>query len=237
MVFDNLSIPPKKTEPIAEMKYPKSKNPKPVYFLLLKLFDASNHGIFSRNFYWLYLSGGNYKPLESSYREKKVPLKIKSKAYVEGSTYELEMSIENTSKNPNSDNSILLNNNFVKKELDLTLDESGSGRRVESGFFNRVRGCFSKDDLREVTVNGGDEGVAFFLHFSVHDMKKDSSHVSKEGDDTRILPVHYSNNYFSLVPGEVMPIKISFEAPIGVSPRVVLDGWNQCGAHVVHSFE
>ncbi|KAK7828658.1 mannosylglycoprotein endo-beta-mannosidase [Quercus suber] len=62
-VFENLSAPAKKTVPIVEMKYPKSKNPKPIYFLLLKLYHTSDW-LFSRNFHWLHLSGGDYKLLE-----------------------------------------------------------------------------------------------------------------------------------------------------------------------------
>lgn len=79
-------------------------------------------------------------------------------------------------------------------------------------------------------INGSDEGVAFFLYFSVH--ASEPGH--KEGEDTRILPVHYSDNYFSLVPGEVMPIKISFEVPPGVTPRIRLHGWNYHSGHKVY---
>ena len=82
-------------------------------------------------------------------------------------------------------------------------------------------------------INGQDIGVAFFLHFSVHASNKDH----KEGEDTRILPVHYSDNYFSVVPGETMTIKISFEVPSGVSPCVTLRGWNYQGQtiHEAHT--
>ena len=45
-VFENLSAPAKKTVPIVEMKYPKSKNPKPVYFVLLKLYHTSDWHFF-----------------------------------------------------------------------------------------------------------------------------------------------------------------------------------------------
>ena len=76
-VHEKLSVPPKKTLPIAEMKYPKSKNPKPVYFLLLKLYRMSDYSILSRNFYWLHLPGSDYKMLEP-YRAKKVPLRVTS---------------------------------------------------------------------------------------------------------------------------------------------------------------
>ncbi|XP_050274162.1 uncharacterized protein LOC126717045 isoform X3 [Quercus robur] len=52
------------------------------------------------------------------------------------------------------------------------------------------------------------------------DEKHETDH--KEGEDMRVLPVHYSNNYFSLVPSEVMPIKITFKVPPGVTPRAIL---------------
>ncbi|KAJ6694323.1 hypothetical protein OIU85_005046 [Salix viminalis] len=136
VVHEKLSVPSKKTVPIFEMKYPKSKNPKPVYFLLLKLYKMSDYGVISRNF----------------------------------------------------------------------LLVASAWWRLQTG---------KDDDLQVSEINGSDEGVAFFLYFSVHASKPGH----KEGEDSRILPVHYSDNYFSLVPGEVMPIKISFEVPPGVTPH------------------
>ncbi|KAK7837403.1 mannosylglycoprotein endo-beta-mannosidase [Quercus suber] len=69
--------------PIVEIKYPKSKNPKLVYFLLLKLYHTSDYGILSRNFYWLHIFGGDYKLLEP-YGMKKITLKIASKVFIKG---------------------------------------------------------------------------------------------------------------------------------------------------------
>ncbi|KAJ6757185.1 MANNOSYLGLYCOPROTEIN ENDO-BETA-MANNOSIDASE [Salix koriyanagi] len=39
---------------------------------------------------------------------------------------------------------------------------------------------------------------------------------------------------FHLYPGEVMPIKISFEVPPGVTPRIRLHGWNYHSGHKVY---
>ncbi|CAN6346990.1 unnamed protein product [Urochloa humidicola] len=89
----------------------------------------------------------------------------------------------------------------------------------------------SNDNSRTLEVNGTNSGVAFFLHFSVH--TSGSSTAKEKYNDTRILPVHYSDNYFSLTPGEKMAIDISFEAPPGSSPRVVLRGWNHHLDHAV----
>lgn len=245
-VYDKLSVPPKKTVPIIEMKYPKSKNPKAVYFLLLKLYNKSDYGVLSRNFYWLHLSGGNYKLLEP-YRSKKIPLKITSRVLIEGSTYEIQMHLQNTSKKPDSLSLVLEDfqntskNNFIagagNGDYDTTATVpvySGTEEKRGTGLFQRICSRFSKeaDDagLKVVNMNGAEVGVAFFLHFSVHASKKEH----KEGEDTRILPVHYSDNYFSLVPGETMPITISFKVPPGVTPRVTLNGWNIHGHNNVN---
>ena len=237
-VHENLSLLPRKVTPIFEMKYPKSKNPKPVYFLLLKLHKKSDYRILSRNFYWLHLSGGDYKLLEP-YRKKKIPLKITSEIFVERSTYKLRMHVENTSKKPDSKISTFENSSTARQSDNsfgttdsLETVHIGAGREYEIGWFKRIHRCFAgkSDGLKVSEIKGHDIGVAFFLHFSVHASKKDH----KEGEDTRILPVHYSDNYFSLVPGEAMTVKISFEVPPGVTPRVTLHGWNYHEGHTIH---
>ncbi|KAF8392455.1 hypothetical protein HHK36_022797 [Tetracentron sinense] len=235
-VYEKLSVPPKRTVPIIEMKYPKSKNPKPVYFLLLKLFNMSDDGILSRNFYWLHLPGGDYKLLEP-YRMKKIPLKVTSNVLIKGSTYEINMHVQNTSKKTNS-KSLQYKNYVTGRHDDNDYDiasaepvQGGTEEKHEVGLFRRIYRHFSREDdrLRVVETNGTDVGVAFFLHLSVHAAK-----ARKEGEDTRILPVHYSENYFSLVPGETMPVNISFEVPPGITPRVTLRGWNDHGGHSVY---
>jgi mannosylglycoprotein endo-beta-mannosidase len=225
-VHENLSLLPKKVAPIVEMKYPKSKNPKPVYFLLLKLYNMADHTTISRNFYWLHLSGEDYKLLEP-YRKKKIPLKITSKVSVDESTYNIQVNLTNTSESP-SDSTILT----LEYSSTSTASACGAEKEHETGWFKRIHKCFAgkTDGLKVSEINGDDVGVAFFLHLSVHASKMDY----KEGEDTRILPVHYSDNYFSLVPGESMPVNISFEIPPGVTPRVSLDGWNYDGRQTIH---
>ena len=58
-VTDKISVPAKKVSQTVEMGYPKMKNAKPVYFLLLKLFRLSDKAILSRNFYRLHLPGSD----------------------------------------------------------------------------------------------------------------------------------------------------------------------------------
>ncbi|KAI3676074.1 hypothetical protein L1987_85672 [Smallanthus sonchifolius] len=231
-VNENVSVPSKKTVSMFEMKYPKSTDPKPVYFLLLKLYNKSDFRIISRNFYWLHLTDGNYKLLEP-YRKKKIPLKMTSDVSISGSTYKVRVTVKNTSKKPDN-NSSLYKNNFIEKyddgvDFDLTSpDVTKPGAGLLQKFYNR----FSRveNDSRVSEINGNEVGVAFFLNFSVHSSIQDY----KKGEDTRILPVHYSDNYFSLVPGEKMTVTISFEVPKGVTPRVSLHGWNFDSAHTVH---
>lgn len=236
-VSEKLSVPSKRTVPIFEMKYPKSKNPKPVYFLLLKLYNRSDYGILSRNFYWLYPPGGDYKLLEP-YKTKKLPLKIESHAFIGGSTYEIQMHVQNTSKKPDLKN-LLYKNSFIERNDDSDFDMSSLEpmhsrieEKHEGGLIRRIFNHFSSETngLRVTEINGTEVGVVFFLHFSVHASKTDH----KEGEDTRILPVHYSHNYFSLVPGEEMSVNLSFEVPPGVTPRVTLHGWNYHAGHTVY---
>ncbi|KAK6159893.1 hypothetical protein DH2020_003274 [Rehmannia glutinosa] len=205
-VSDKLTLPPKRTLSVFEMKYPKSENPKPIYFLLLKLYKRSDHEMLSRNFYWLHLPGGDYKLLEP-YKKNIIPLKITSLTFIRGSTYEVRMHIANTSKKPDSRNAL-----FFRKhcERDFDMPLKTGGKRVTE-------------------INGSKVGVAFFLHLSVHASKGDY----REGEDTRVLPVHYSDNYFSLVPGEVTTISLKFEVPHGITPRVKLHGWNYRHGHTL----
>ncbi|KZV22229.1 glycoside hydrolase family 2 family protein [Dorcoceras hygrometricum] len=232
-VSEKLTVPSKKTLSVSEMKYPKSDNPEPVYFLLLKLYRREDYGILSRNFYWLHLPGGDYKLLEP-YKKHKVSLKITSTTYIRGSSYEVRMHVENTSKKPDSRT---LHRNVIEKRKKKGFDIQSEGvhsvleREHEHGLLEKVSQYFStnRSGVKVTEINGAEIGVAFFLHFSVHASSKDN----KEGEDTRILPVHYSDNYFSLVPGEEMAISLNFEVPTGVTPRISLHGWNYEGGNTV----
>nr|GMD45345.1 mannosylglycoprotein endo-beta-mannosidase [Ipomoea batatas] len=235
-VSEKLTVPPKKTMPVFEMEYPKQENAKPVYFLLLKFYNVSDNGILSRNFYWLHLSGGDYKLLEP-YREKKIPIKITSLTFINGSSYEMRLHVQNTSKKPDS-RTTLLENNFVTINDGCDSDAASEpadyvtgGRNEISSFKKLWRSIVGDHSNAKVSeINGTEAGVAFFLYFSVNAAKKSV----KEGEDTRILPVHYSDNYFSLVPGESMKITLSFEVPPGVTPQVTLHGWNNQALQIVH---
>ncbi|MQL83054.1 hypothetical protein Taro_015519 [Colocasia esculenta] len=225
-VTEKISVPPKKVLSTIEMKYPKSKNAKPVYFLLLKLFHVSDTSIISRNFYWLHPPGGDFKLLEP-YRKKKVPLKIISEVNIKGSSYEVAMHVKNASESTKSES--ISHSRVAHKSRrqgdcrpDLTRQTLVSEKPVLSTLRRIFRGSSSLDKASKVAeINGTDAGVAFFLHFSVH-----KAHKEQDIEDTRILPVHYSDNYFSLVPGESTVVYVSFEVPTGVTPRITLHGWS-----------
>jgi mannosylglycoprotein endo-beta-mannosidase len=232
-VSEKIVVPPKKVKQIMKMKYQEMKNAKPVYFLLLKLFRLSDNEILSRNFYWLHLHGQDYKLLEQ-YQQKRIPLKIVSEVSVSGTRHEVRMTVENKSRKSVAESTQLMDpivgysSCGSGKESKAERHESGGGlwRKLRSG----LSIARSDDSLRAVEVNGTDSGVAFFLHFSVHTTEA-STHEKYR--DTRILPVHYSDNYFSIVPGEKTVVDISFEAPQGSSPRIVLKGWNHHLNHAV----
>lgn len=224
-VFDKLTVPSKKTTPTVEMKYPKSENPEPVYFLLLKLYKTSDYEILSRNFYWLHLPGGDYKLLEP-YKQRQVSLKITSLTSIRGSSYEVRMHIENTSKKQDS-RSLLQNSNAMRQDTrnpDTPPWPDTEEKQKQSLFLKMLKNFRPEGSRARVAeISGTETGVAFFLRLSVHTWKEDKEDSS---EDSRILPVHYSDNYFSVVPGEVMTVTLNFEVPQGVTPRVMINGWN-----------
>jgi hypothetical protein len=72
--------------------------------------------------------------------------------------------------------------------------------------------------LLDVTLNNRSRNVALMAHLQLR----------RRSADERVLPVYYSDNYVSILPGESKTISV--EAALadlkGDVPRVVLDGWN-----------
>jgi beta-mannosidase len=60
--------------------------------------------------------------------------------------------------------------------------------------------------------------------------------LRRRGDDERVLPVYYSDNYISLLPSESRTISIeaSQEDLNGQEPRIVVDGWNVTDEAMAH---
>jgi hypothetical protein len=72
--------------------------------------------------------------------------------------------------------------------------------------------------LLDVSLRNRSGAVAVMAHLQLR----------RKGTDERVLPVYYSDNYVSLLPGESRTISIeASEADLdGDMPRVALDGWN-----------
>ncbi|KAJ8572903.1 hypothetical protein K7X08_009414 [Anisodus acutangulus] len=129
----------------------------------------------------------------------------------------MRMHIQNTSKKPDS-NTLLYRNNFIRKNSsgdELHSSESISllhWEKHEISLYEKIRRNFSREhnQAKVSEVNGTGKGVAFFLHLSVHASKKEH----ENGEDTRILPVHYSDNYFSLVPAGSEDMSLEIRAPM-----------------------
>lgn len=231
-ITEKINVPPKKVLTLLKIKYPQTRNSKPVYFLLLKLFRISDNGVLSRNFYWLHQPGGDYKLLEH-YRNRKVPLKVTSNVMITGSSYKVQLLVENISKVNNDVN--VMKNDFIRNDGGnySQAENPTVPVKAEVGLLQRICTSFSDNNSRKVVKmnDGGNEtGVAFFLRFSVHAAKKK---YEESPQDTRILPVHYTDNYISLVPSESMKVEIVFDAPKGITPRVTLHGWNYNSEHYV----
>ncbi|KAG6541986.1 hypothetical protein Mapa_016623 [Marchantia paleacea] len=79
----------------------------------------------------------------------------------------------------------------------------------------------SRSSMRQGVHDASGIRVAFWLHFSLLQGTYD-----KQKADQRLLPVTYSVNYFSLVPEESLTVQISFKVPKGITPVLVLEGWN-----------
>lgn len=86
------------------------------------------------------------------------------------------------------------------------------------------------DDADKVKItltlrNTGKE-VALLTHAQLRHGERDKTGVDAVNE--RVLPVYYSDNYISLVPGESRTIEIEADAADlkGESPYIALDGWN-----------
>jgi beta-mannosidase len=75
--------------------------------------------------------------------------------------------------------------------------------------------------LTEVTLLNPSKIVALMAHLQLH----------RAGDNKRVLPVYYTDNYFSLAPGEKKSVTIEADRSSleGRDPLVLIDGYNLAG--------
>ena len=131
----------------------------------------------------------------------------------------------------------LLAVHFIKLELN-----DASGRTVSENFYWRADSAHPDDfralnQLKEVTlgakINRRDAGGRCLLDLTLTNSSNDvalMAHVQlrRQNSGLRVLPVFYTNNYVSLLPGETKSITVDADAADlhGEIPLLVLDGWN-----------
>lgn len=77
-----------------------------------------------------------------------------------------------------------------------------------------------------VTLHNPSSALAFVVHLKID--KEANRRVSREGSvDEEMLPVLWTDNYFSLLPGETRQITATYRAPErNAVPAVEVEGWN-----------
>ena len=87
----------------------------------------------------------------------------------------------------------------------------------------------AESTLITVTVQNKGDGVAFMVHPRL--IRKKGTYLSTGdplhmGED--VVPVFWSDNYFSLLPGEKKSVSVTFDPAslAGAEPQIVVDGWN-----------
>jgi mannosylglycoprotein endo-beta-mannosidase len=221
-----------------------------VYFVLLKLKTDVGSRLLSRNFYWLSKDDGNFTALQGAWRNRHVPSKVRvcgryvpfEGGAVQGGTYELTVEVSNASGGIDAEGVC----------PDLSVDDSdggparpgeipvvavedehsglrgGLGGSAESEVADRSRRV-EHEELCPQTDSGDMPGVAFWLHLGVLKGVDEESggNLGAKYRDSRILPVHYSDNYFSLTPGETKRVVVGFASfEEAGQPSLLLDGWN-----------
>jgi len=89
--------------------------------------------------------------------------------------------------------------------------------KVKLAITKTVHGIGADSTLTVVAENKGG-GVAFMVHARLI--------RGKSGDD--LTPIFWSDNYFSLLPGEKKTVTARFDSSDlhGATPELVVDGWN-----------
>jgi len=72
--------------------------------------------------------------------------------------------------------------------------------------------------LLTVTLKNPTETIALMTHLQLH----------QKGSGKRVLPVFYSDNYITLVPGEsrTVTIEVATKDLAGDAPQILVDGFN-----------
>ena len=129
---------------------------------------------------------------------------------------------------------------FVKLELTYTRN----GEDFSQSNFYWLNSSFEYQDLKELpdaqvnaslkSIESSEGRITAIItcsnsgqHLSFWNRLQVLNHL-QNGKRTRVLPVMYEDNYFSLMPGETKEIKVSYSADDGLSgsPSLLITGWN-----------
>ncbi len=120
---------------------------------------------------------------------------------------------------------ILISDNFYWRALPQDQDDFQELNRLPGVVLDAavVRRDADGKCLLDVTLDNKSGFVAITAHLQLR----------RKGTDERVLPVYYSDNYVSLLPGEskVISIEASQADLNGDVPRIVVDGWNTSVAY------
>jgi len=78
----------------------------------------------------------------------------------------------------------------------------------------------AREHTTHVTVENPGKSLAFMIHLKV---KNSNAAVNEDGE---FLPVIWSDNYFSLLPGEKREVTATYTLPRHAKPTVEVSGWN-----------
>jgi hypothetical protein len=124
---------------------------------------------------------------------------------------------------------------FIALEL-----KDAAGRSLSTNFYWRAKETWKYDDLSSMsrvavngTVKSAQEGDACKLTVNLANANKTVALMTRlkvvdPASGLLVAPIWYSENYFSLTPGESRAIAIDFRAKkvLGSEVRVMVEGWN-----------
>ena len=192
---------------------------------------------------------GETKSLSKSFERRMIPAKItsaignipifesESESSYDQSMYFLLLKLSDSSGAPISRNFYWLHRpggnygelgqQFRTSKVPVTT--SAKGKFTTENHTYRITVCVTNKTIDSSTPQ--DHHVAFGLYFSVVD-------ANSKALDPRILPVNYSQNWFSLVPNEALDLLISFKLhDKNVRPKLILRGWNVAETEVAFEIQ
>eukprot|EP00850_Spirogloea_muscicola_P022865 SM000315S11902 [mRNA] locus=s315:76654:82974:- [translate_table: standard] len=236
-MYEEIDLPAHTSSRISQVPSCSCIGISPVYFLSLALETSEGHTV-SRNFYWLHKKGADYAALQGSFRERKAKVSAIATVSVNADEYEVAVSLENTCESRGRTAlqglvPLVCHGGCTRPSTEAATEDEHN--RFLEYHRQRLAPCTAAETSvrgsTETSVRGSTEEadgdsslcIAFWLQLAVFARGPAGSDTLGDG---RILPVRYSDNYLSLVPGERRDVRVTFRVKDGQVPRLVLQGWN-----------